>query len=217
MEQQEIMNQARRLMDHHGLTDWSLKKSNAVQIAGMCYRNRKQISLSMKLLPNWPTDKVLDTVLHEIAHALTPNDKGHGDEWKAKCVEVGADPTRCYDGNTLPKVEHKWSVTCECGKVQGKAHRRKTDTACRLCKGPALYYETGADPRTAVPFYNKYRARCHELAKQWGVEYYDGAFFAPDNKRWTYSGGSVIDTELISYREASEWMELGLEDTVIIW
>jgi hypothetical protein len=35
-----------------------------------------------------------DTILHEIAHALTLGD-GHGYAWKRKCIEI-AKPERCY-------------------------------------------------------------------------------------------------------------------------
>lgn len=37
-------------------------------------------------------DDLLDTLLHEIAHALTPGD-GHGKLWQAKAMELGARPT----------------------------------------------------------------------------------------------------------------------------
>ncbi len=33
-----------------------------------------------------------DTILHEIAHALSPLNERHGERWQAKCREIGALP-----------------------------------------------------------------------------------------------------------------------------
>lgn len=60
-------------------------------------------------------EEVNDLILHEIAHALVGGDHGHDEVWKAKCVEIGARPERCYGLNArMPKRRMKG--TCDkCG------------------------------------------------------------------------------------------------------
>jgi hypothetical protein len=42
-----------------------------------------------------PIPKTRDTILHEIAHALTPG-HNHDSVWRAKSIEIGCDGKRCY-------------------------------------------------------------------------------------------------------------------------
>lgn len=132
---------AQELMTKHGLISpvWTFKFDNARRRFGVCRRfNRKavfsnekifvrgEISLSKPLVLINDETKVRDTILHEIAHALTPG-HGHDAVWKRKCVEIGAKPQRCYtekDTNTL-KSTAKYQATCGgCGVQHGK-HRIK--------------------------------------------------------------------------------------------
>lgn len=82
---------------------------------------------------------VRDTVLHEVAHALVGPGKGHGDEWKAKCVEVGAAPKRLKNGakGEQPPINRqtpKWVARCcDCGHVIRRS--RVSEWAKRGCIG----------------------------------------------------------------------------------
>jgi hypothetical protein len=40
-------------------------------------------------------EEIVDTILHEIAHALVGPRHGHDTVWKAKCTDIGARPERC--------------------------------------------------------------------------------------------------------------------------
>ena len=79
------------LMRQHGLNDWTFRFDHARRRFGSCQPRRKVITLSRPLAFLNAEPQVRDTVLHEIAHALTPGD-GHGSRWKRKCVEIGAEP-----------------------------------------------------------------------------------------------------------------------------
>src|SRR5215207_599997 len=84
-------------MGRHGLLagGWRFRFDNARRRFGSCRSREKVITLSRPLTLLNGEEQVRDTILHEIAHALTPDD-GHGPQWRAKCREVGARPERCY-------------------------------------------------------------------------------------------------------------------------
>src|SRR4051812_18501566 len=88
------------LMRQHGLTGWTFHFDGARRRFGSCQPARKRITLSRALTLLNNLDQIRDTILHEIAHALTPGDN-HGDKWRAKCVEIGARPERCYQADEV--------------------------------------------------------------------------------------------------------------------
>ena len=46
---------------------------------------------------------MVDTLYHEMAHILAfyDGDYGHGEIWKAYCILLGADPTRCSENKVI--------------------------------------------------------------------------------------------------------------------
>lgn len=79
---------ANDLLKHHGLHEWSFSLDRAKTRAGKCSYRKKTIYLSKHYVSASNADDVKDTILHEIAHALTPGD-GHGARWKSKAIEIG--------------------------------------------------------------------------------------------------------------------------------
>ena len=88
---------ANRLLKENGLDDWSFKFSNAKKAFGTCDHKAKTIVLSPYLTALNPEEYILDTILHEIAHALVGFRKAHGYEWRACCMRIGCKPEACYD------------------------------------------------------------------------------------------------------------------------
>src|SRR5258708_12602425 len=78
-----------------GLTakGWSLRWDNSRRRAGCCRYRYRVISLSTPLMSAWTIEQARQTILHEIAHALTPGDH-HGPAWARKCRELGIEPNR---------------------------------------------------------------------------------------------------------------------------
>lgn len=88
-------NFANELLKKHNLTDWKFvyNKRTSSRTLGICKHSRKEIHLNKRYALVASEKYVIDTIIHEIAHALT---KGHGHDniWKAKCIELGCKPNR---------------------------------------------------------------------------------------------------------------------------
>jgi len=69
------------------------------------------------------THDVLDTILHEIAHALAGPLENHGAEWKRICVEIGARPTPCYESDKVVAVAPRYVAACS-GDCDHRWHRK---------------------------------------------------------------------------------------------
>jgi len=85
-------------LTNQGITGWTFKWHNSIKILGTCSYKYKRIMLSKRWSLTNSKEEVLDTILHEIAHAMTPEDEGHGELWKAACRKIGAKDARLYSG-----------------------------------------------------------------------------------------------------------------------
>lgn len=135
MRKRDAATLARSTMDAHNLYDWHFAWSRSKRQAGCCNFSNKTITLSAPYVELNTEAEVLDTILHEIAHALVGNKAGHGWVWKAKCREIGANPTRCIDGDSVVMPPMKWALVCRhCKEVRGYMGRR-TDKrrSCSKC------------------------------------------------------------------------------------
>lgn len=129
----ETSHLAISLMVKHSLIEqgWSFKYDEAKRRFGCCSYKDKLIILSEPLTVLNSEDQVLDTILHEIAHALVGMGHGHDRVWKAKCVEIGCRPIRCYD-ETVKQPPAKYRTECHsCHKVYERIKRpRDTKYTC---------------------------------------------------------------------------------------
>ena len=130
------------LMAKHGLSGWTFSFDKSKRRAGVCFHPHNgtpgRIALSVHYTENNTREEILDTILHEIAHALCGPGKGHGEAWKAKCRQVGARPIRCYDSQTVNMPVGRWQAQCAgCGSRFYRHRRPKhmTGWSCRKC-GP---------------------------------------------------------------------------------
>ncbi len=136
---------ARQKMNEHGLAEWKVKLDGGKRRAGLCSHTRKTIQLSRYFIENNPPDVVLDTILHEIAHALVGEGHGHDDVWKRKAAEIGAKPERCYREHVeMPKGNYR--AKCRCGYEsyvfrlrKARAEGRYHHIACGPIDGKLIY------------------------------------------------------------------------------
>jgi len=142
MDLEEAYDRTRRLMDQHGLQEWTLKFTGAAVQAGCCYRSKKLITMSAPIaeLNEW-AGLVENTALHEIAHALAPRGAGHGPAWKAMAINVGAEPKRCYDPS-MKTPPGKWRASCKCPDRKWERQNRpraQWNYWCKTCQVDLIY------------------------------------------------------------------------------
>ena len=135
MFQYQARDKAHELMDKYGLRKdgWKLAFDYAKRRNGACERSTKTIYLSKHYIKLNSEELIVDTILHEIAHALTPDDRGHGRSWKLKCAEIGAMPMAVKKSMGIKQVEGKWRATCAGCKEVRSRHRQPQRGARYSC------------------------------------------------------------------------------------
>jgi predicted SprT family Zn-dependent metalloprotease len=121
-------------MRMYSLYDWTFEFDSSVRRFGYCDYKNKKISISATLTELNSEERVLNTILHEIAHALAGHKAGHGLLWKEKAIAIGCDGSRLYNSEEVQGVEKPFIGTCKsCGKVIER-HKRKKIACGNCCK-----------------------------------------------------------------------------------
>ncbi len=131
-----ILETATALMEANGLHEWQFQFDHSTRRAGCCNYRDKTISISFHLAHNGADFEILDTILHEIAHALVGKEHNHDAVWKAKARAIGC------SGNRTHRMEFstpKWKVRCENDCWSHTAQRRNPRLVCRECGGKLVY------------------------------------------------------------------------------
>ncbi len=113
---------AELLIEEHLSNDtkrtWKFRWNNRVSWGRCVYQCKRTggsyIELSRKQTPYETEDATEQTILHEIAHALTPG-AGHGRLWKAMALSVGVrNPKATRGSSNVEGVAHppKWVMVC---------------------------------------------------------------------------------------------------------
>jgi len=132
MDLDEAATMGRRLLDEHGLGDWTLVFDRAKRRAGVCRPGPRQIGLSAPLTLLHPVVEVRDTILHEIAHALVGPRHGHDKVWRAVARRIGCSGERCVSAEA-PALEGDWVGTCPAGHRVTRHRRPQRPASCRDC------------------------------------------------------------------------------------
>ena len=101
--------------EKHNIYNWNFKLNRKKSACGTCNYTHKVISLSKYYLKNAKIDDIINTILHEIAHVLTP--RHHHDRiWKSVALSIGNSGTRTNPNAT--RIEGKVKYQCKkCGEV----------------------------------------------------------------------------------------------------
>lgn len=128
-------------MQKHGLVGWDFGFNKRHRAIGLCRPSVKRIELSIYGM-NMSREDIVDTLLHEIAHALTPG-AHHGIRWKQKAVEIGCIPSRTLSKEAsalIVKAPKRYEIYCDNGcftpiKRQKNPTRLTRNKICKACKG----------------------------------------------------------------------------------
>ncbi len=106
MERVKATELLRAELNKYGLQNWSIRLNQNPDsgFLGLCSYKDKCIILSAHHIDIHPDPDVINTIKHEVAHALTPG-CGHNEIWEAKAREIGCDNTLpCSNLSLSPQV-----------------------------------------------------------------------------------------------------------------
>ncbi len=138
MDLNEAEKLAISLMKKHGLIEkgWRFEFDRAKRRLGVCRHYCRTIGLSKGLTALNEVDRVRNTILHEIAHALVDSKHGHDLVWRRMAMSIGCDGRRCVSVGSIKTVESKYIAICNnCGHKH-KRHKitsRTKKTSCGKC------------------------------------------------------------------------------------
>lgn len=113
---------ANELLAKYRLDGWSFKINKNKRRLGVCKEYAKCIELSEHFILRNPDELIMDTILHEIAHALVGTDHGHNTVWKEMCLKIGCKPKACEDEVLMP--EGDWQAQCPGCRSVISRHRK---------------------------------------------------------------------------------------------
>ncbi len=97
MDRQTAFEYARNLLNEYGLAEWRIafNTDGKVQFLGLCDFKSQTIILSRYGIELSPDIEVMNTIKHEIAHALVGPNNGHNQKWADKALLIGAHASNC--------------------------------------------------------------------------------------------------------------------------
>jgi len=101
---------------------WHFEFNNRKRGLGLCKHLDKAICLSTNYVALNSEEAILDTILHEIAHALVGPGKGHKREWKLMCMRVGCQSLSATKSANMPTA--RYTLTCPCCGQVFRYHRQ---------------------------------------------------------------------------------------------
>lgn len=135
MDKSKCYRIATDLILKHGLQGWRFKQSRSARALGSCKYKGKFICVSKYYIEKMSEEEFIETVLHEIAHAIAGHSAGHGPIWKAAAIKIGAKPETCYSGPPI-EVNKTPVATGICRCTIHKYYRMPKNVArkCLLCR-----------------------------------------------------------------------------------
>ncbi|MCY3793749.1 MAG: SprT-like domain-containing protein, partial [Gammaproteobacteria bacterium] len=109
---------ANELLKHHkansGLgRNWCFGFDLAPSRAGACKYEERRIDLSVSFCLRASRAEIIDTILHEIAHAIVGKAHNHDAVWAAKALEIGCTGERTH---AVRHTAPRWVGECSCGQ-----------------------------------------------------------------------------------------------------
>lgn len=145
------LNAAREIVSHlmelHLSEEWTAEYDQSLRHAGTCNGVTRVLTFSLKIAEHVPESEFIDTVVHEIAHALTPGHK-HDAVWKRTARSLGGSGER-LSSVKLPSEIYSWVGKCSNG-VHTFQYQRKPkyvdNGVCKCGKGTKISWTHNGVP-----------------------------------------------------------------------
>lgn len=111
----EVKRQAQQLLNEHGLAaqGWTVDFNNRRGAAGVCRYRTRRIEFSIPAMRLLSDAECIDTVTHEVAHAIVGGAAGHGPVWKAQHRAMGGSGRASVNAPEVAKAIAKWRAECK--------------------------------------------------------------------------------------------------------
>lgn len=133
MTRADLISEFNELLDEFGLRErgWTAHVNDRMtRTYGICRFRPRRVEISWKIASLNNREHNLDTIRHEVAHAIAGPGAGHGPKWKAACAQTGARPVRCYTSDEVAVPSGRYVATCEaCGEICGTRNRAPRPTS----------------------------------------------------------------------------------------
>jgi len=134
MDTNRAVRLAESKLKEHGLHEWRVVLDNAKSRMGICRHRMKTIGLSKPVVELNKEETILDTILHEIAHAIVGARHGHNSIWKRKAREIGSSGERCVDAHSIVVPKGKYVGVCKnCGSKSYRQRKATGRMSCSKC------------------------------------------------------------------------------------
>jgi len=148
----DILNMAKDLLKKYNLHNWTVQyvdrnnildksSNNSYDVFGKTDYNAMTISLSSELtLYEKDMNRITNTILHEIAHAIDYEKRGfsdHGTEWQEIAKSIGCNANQQTSNKTLDQEKlYKYKAVCNnCGTKYFSRNKVTTNRSCSVCGG----------------------------------------------------------------------------------
>lgn len=111
---------------------WRMEWNNAPSTAGMCKYSTKTLVFSRPIARLVDREEFIDTVTHEIAHAMVGPDHGHDKVWRNQHIAIGGTGARVWSDPHIAASLSKWEITCSTYGCRFKAHRNRISQSLRV-------------------------------------------------------------------------------------
>lgn len=122
----------REMAKHIDLDVWSLEFDNAKTRAGVCKHGPKIIGLSRLFIDVSTDEEIMQTVLHEIAHAMVDAKAGHNKVWRETATAIGY-RHKPLDGREIGERNAPWIGQCLKGHDFYRFQRPRSAMYCKAC------------------------------------------------------------------------------------
>lgn len=145
MDRDDILLIALEMLEENGLDYWVVDFDQSRRRGGACNYSEEKIVFSEFLLSRADTETVMDTIRHEVAHALAGPRAKHGPVWKEYGRMLGMkDPSyRMLNPVKVALADYLWVGTCPHCDWQVGRHRLSQRTRHSYC--PRCYDAYGED------------------------------------------------------------------------